>query len=70
MGLRGVGQFGGWEALVELNLNEEKKKKKNPTGKQPSVQVIKSPFPGRAAWKGRLALLFILSIQCWGRGGG
>jgi hypothetical protein len=35
------------------------KKKKNPTGKQPSVQVIKSPFPGRAAWKGRLALLFV-----------
>lgn len=50
-----VGQFGGWEALVELNLNEKKK----PTGKQPSVQVIKSPFPGRAAWKGRLALLFV-----------
>lgn len=37
------------------------KKKKKPTGKQPSVQVIKSPFPGRAARKGRLALLILVS---------
>lgn len=27
-GLGEVGQFGGWEALVELNLNEDLKKRK------------------------------------------